>query len=451
MSSYNAIFIAFGNFFRQGCFFIAQIVIANSIGIGSFGLYSTLFSIMLVWEAFGSFGTRMSLWKHIAKKKFLPQDNIIFYVAVRAIIALACIFVSLIVLLVIDVDEIKYLFYFLIIILINQSTFDWIFLSRSETKKVVIYNISAGIIYVAILSLYFAIDDSIIFLPLIFSVSFLIPGIYLIKNDIARLKDLKISSLFRFQKTIIRFSINFFGYDLIQRIYLALPLVLTYFLTTPSLAGEFRLVSLIIMLAVTLSTSLAFGFFNKIVINNHNERGNSIAKALILTTILIVPIAFYAGDVLSLNFIKNYIPNVIEVANILYAANILIFIALSNILRELFIPLGRILISSISFGIFFISFSVLIFHYEINSIKTLINFLVISEILSLIFLTFFLFELSILKNILAICYKQSFVIFFVFLICLIAIKFNLGIYSTIFALLHLILVYKYITKLRPND
>ena len=369
----------------------------------------------------------------------------------RAIIALACIFVSLIVLLVIDVDEIKYLFYFLIIILINQSTFDWIFLSRSETKKVVIYNISGGIIYVAILSLYFAIDDSIIFLPLIFSVSFLIPGIYLIKNDIARLKDLKISSLFRFQKTIIRFSINFFGYDLIQRIYLALPLVLTYFLTTPSLGGEFRLVSLIIMLAVTLSTSLAFGFFNKIVINNYNERGNSIAKALILTTILIVPIAFYAGDVLSINFIKNYIPNVIEVANIIYAANILIFIALSNILRELFIPLGRILISSISFGIFFISFSVLIFHYEINSIKTLINFLVISEILSLIFLTFFLFEFSILKNILAICYKQNFVIFFVFLICLIAIKFNLGIYSTIFALLHLILVYKYITKLRPND
>ena len=227
--------------------------------------------------------------------------------------------------------------------------------------------------------------------------------------------------------------------------------MLTYFLTTPSLAGEFRLVSLIIMLAVTLSTSLAFGFFNKIVINNYNERGNSIAKALILTTILIVPIAFYAGDVLSINFIKNYIPNVIEVANIIYAANILIFIALSNILRELFIPLGRILISSISFGIFFISFSVLIFHYEINSIKTLINFLVISEILSLIFLTFFLFEFSILKNILAICYKQNFVIFFVFLICLIEIKFNLGIYSTIFALLHLILVYKYITKLRPND
>ena len=92
------------------------------------------------------------------------------------------------------------------------------------------------------------------------------------------------------------------------------------------------------MLAVTLSTSLAFGFFNKIVINNYNERGNSIAKALILTTILIVPIAFYAGDVLSINFIKIYIPTV-KKTNIIYAY-ILIFIALSNILRELLYPLG---------------------------------------------------------------------------------------------------------------
>ena len=191
MTSYNAIFIAFGNFFRQACFFLAQIHIANSIGIGSFGLYSTLFSIILIWEAFGSLGTRVSLWKHIAKKPFYDDSKIIFYVVSRLIIAFICLALSYVFLSLVNFDESKFLFYFLIIILFNQSTFDWIFLSKGEASKVVIYNITAGILYLTSLYIYFLFDNNILMLPFIFSLSLLLPGLYLIKNDIFNFKAFK--------------------------------------------------------------------------------------------------------------------------------------------------------------------------------------------------------------------------------------------------------------------
>ena len=113
MTSYNAIYIAFGNFFRQACFFLAQIHIANSIGIGSFGLYSTLFSIILIWEAFGNLGSRMSLWKHIAKKSLHDDNKIIFYFITRFIIAFTCLVLSYLFLSLVNFDESKFLVYFL--------------------------------------------------------------------------------------------------------------------------------------------------------------------------------------------------------------------------------------------------------------------------------------------------------------------------------------------------
>ena len=451
MTSYNAIFIAFGNFFRQACFFLAQIHIANSIGIGSFGLYSTLFSIILIWEAFGSLGTRVSLWKHIAKKPFYDDSKIIFYVVSRLIIAFICLALSYVFLSLVNFDESKFLFYFLIIILFNQSTFDWIFLSKGEASKVVIYNITAGILYLTSLYIYFLFDNNILMLPFIFSLSFLLPGLYLIKNDIFNFKAFKLISLFRFQKILIMHSKVYFGYDLIQRIYLSLPIILTFYVTNPALAGEFRLVSLIIMLAVTLSTSLAFGFFNKIISYKNRDQNNSLSKALLLIFILVIPPSFYFEDILSINFFRIHIPNILDISDILYAVNVLGFIAFANILRELLLPLGKTSISSTSLVIFFIIFTILTFSYEVDSIITLINFLVISEIFSLIFMLIYVNVISLCFHLIKNIYSDAYIFFSLVLLCTLSLFFELRTISIVMPIMHLFLVYRYVIKSRVNE
>lgn len=451
MTSYNAIYIAFGNFFRQACFFLAQIHIANSIGIGSFGLYSTLFSIILIWEAFGNLGSRMSLWKHIAKKSLHDDNKIIFYFVTRLIIAFTCLVLSYLFLSLVNFDESKFLVYFLIIILFNQSTFDWIFLSKGETSKVVIYNITAGMFYLTFLYIYFLFNNNILFLPFVFSLSFFLPGMYLIKNDILNFKGFKFTYLLKFQKILIAHSKVYFGYDLIQRIYLSLPIILTFYVTNPILAGEFRLISLIIMLAVTLSTSLAFGFFNKIASHKNRDKNNSLSKALLLILILVIPLSFYFEDVLSINFLRIYIPKILDVNDIVYAVSILGFIAFANILRELLLPLGKTSTASISLVIFFIVFTILTFSYEVDSIITLINFLVISEILSLMFMLIYINVISLCLNLFQNIYENAYIIFSILILGLLSLLYELQTISLLMPLIHLFLVYRYVIKSRPNE
>ncbi len=450
MTSYNAIFIAFGNFFRQACFFLAQILIANSIGIGSFGLYSAFFSIMLILEAFGSLGTRMSLWKHIAKKITINESKIIFYVLARFILAFVFVVIAYFILSIFNFRESEYLLFFLIIILFNQSTFDWIFLARGETQKVVSYNMAAGLIYLVFLYFYFLFYKNILFLPLIFSLSFLIPGIFLMRKEIFNFRFFNFKTLLRFQRILIFHSKEYFGYDLIQRLYLSLPIILTFYATSSSLAGEFRLISLVIMLAVTLSTSLAFGYFNKIAVHDSKDKNYPISGAIVLIFILVIPLSFYFENIVSIDFFQGVIPDIIEIENIIYAVNLLGFIAFANILRELYVPMGKVIISSISYIIFFVCFSVLVIYKDASSIISLINFLVISEAISLLFMIFMINTYSLFLRFIENLYYDRYIIILLSLICLISFFLDLGIYSIFMLIVHAIAVQKYITKVRHD-
>ena len=448
MASYNALIIALGNFFRQACFFLAQILIAKNIGLDSFGFYSFLFSIALIWEAFGSLGTRMSLWKHVAKNKKVDTSPIFLYFFSRLMLASICVFISFIFLSSLNNESSYYFLFFLIIIFFNQSTFDWIFLSMNDVKKVFIYNFLAGILYLSFLNIFFIFSINIIYLPAIFSASFLFPGIILASKFFSSLKIPSRRVIFRFIRRLVFFSKNFFLFDIIQRTYLSLPIILTFFATTPSLAGEFRLISLVLMLAVTLSTSLAFGFFNKIA-ERDSVKIIPISKATFLTILLLAPLSIYSSGISELTFLKNYFSPLIDLNNLLLILKVLVFISISNLIRELMIPLGNIKTSVISYITFFTIFLSLFAINEINSIKQIIIYIVISEVFSLLAILF-LTRLGIYKHLSRIFLASWTRYFALILLSLIPIFIDLSYLLFVIPVFHLIIVVEYIYKTRKN-
>ena len=172
---------------------------------------------------------------------------------------------------------------------------------------------------------------------------------------------------------------------------------------------------------------------------------------LLLILILVIPLSFYFEDVLSINFLMMYIPKILDVNDIVYAVSMLGIIAFANILRELLLPLGKTSTASISLVIFFVVFTILTFSYEVDSIITLINFLVISEILSLMFMLIYINVISLCLNLFQNIYENAYIIFSILILGLLSLLLELQTISLLMPLIHLFLVYRYVIKSRPNE
>ena len=384
--------ISGGNLFRQLVTFIGQLYIVKKLGVSSFGELTFAFSIYMVMAGIGDFGTRIYSWKQVLATKTELRSKITsrlwcertIFVSLFSLLFVLCILIFI-------RGHLKYLLLlYAICVVMNQATFDWVFLSLEKIVHVFFFNSASGLIYLFLLFSMVQSKNDIFGVPVAFFLSYLIPAVFLFGEDLwsflKKTSPVKFKELVHSSMRIPLKSHQFMYYELFQRLYLIAVFLVAWHFYSKKIIGEFRISQLLFVLVSTLSVYLGVSFFNKV----HEESitqssGLKVVHGVVAILLIVIPISI-TGIFLVIPVIKIYFGENFQLKPLQILFWGLLLPVLSNFIRETVVAAGFSRASILSYisSIAVVVFS--IFFYHPNSIVFLALTLLLGEGIGLIVL-----------------------------------------------------------------
>ncbi len=391
----NFLSISGGNIIRQITTFLAQMLIAKHAGSSAFGLLTLAFSVYFILAGFGDMGSRLYCWNTVLKeepeKRLDAAFRLLFYR-----IALVCIIILPINIVIFFVSKGQLallLHMYTIAIIFNQVAFDWFFLSLDKIKPLFFFNAMSGIFYLVGVAVLVESSKDIIYVPIIFAISYAIPAAFLIGKEWIKkcMSIAKQKQTVEFIKNILQLpfhSYRYFFYDILQRAYNIFIFMLAGIYYNNKIIGEFRVAHLMYFFIVTLSIFLGASYFNR-VSEEVRKRGKTslIGNGVGLILLLILPLSLAGQDVVPL-FVKGYFgkqyENTLSVISLLLYA--LLIPAFGNFIREVAVSTKYSSIAAWSLAVTIFVSSIMLIFYHPESLYYLGLVLIIGELSGLILL-----------------------------------------------------------------
>lgn len=385
-----------GNLLRQLSTVAGQLYVVRKTGVHAFGELTIAFSVYLLMAGISDFGARLYCWKAVlsaeveerplvAIKMWIARTTLGFLFLVPIVLGVILLCHGLLKLL---------LLLYSFGVLANQATFDWFFLSLNRITSLFIFNLSSGLLYLFFLVFLVHSESSIYWVPISFSISYLLPALALMWRDLSKygifiLFSEKLKSL-RTAMQIPAKSFQFFYYDFLQRIYNSFVFIVAWNFYSKSDLGTFRVAHLLFILVSSLSIYLGMSFFNKV----HEEHvdGNPgiwIARGIVAIFLVILPFSIGGYDIIA-PFVRLIMGTQYNMQPLEILLAGLSIPALGNFIRETAVASGHSLISITSYAFSILITTVLIIAYHPDSLGFLSGEILVGELVGLIVLFGFL-------------------------------------------------------------
>jgi O-antigen/teichoic acid export membrane protein len=330
----NFLLIGGGNFLRQFATFLAQILVARSVGETAFGQLTTAFSWMLLMVGLGDFGARLYFWRELTR---LPEDQRearASHLLWRhlAFSALPLIPVNLLIGWAAPWPLALYLHAYSIAMLFNQTAFDWWFLGQERYGRLLVFNVVSSLILLAGCVVLIHSSNDAVWFALLFSLSFALPGLGLTARRLHKPDWQDLRSFWRLPALSYRYAL----YDWVQRLYTAFLPLLAWQIFDSATVAHFRIAYLFYALASTASVYLGSAIFNRMSrTDDEDQRKRHLGELACYLVLAVVPLSALAR-VAAAGFVPLFLPPAygLSLPHIAILASWLVLPAMANFLRE---------------------------------------------------------------------------------------------------------------------
>ena len=351
------IFVSGGNIVRQLLVFIAQLYIVRKLGVHSYGELTIVFSLYLVIAGISDFGSRIYCWKEVLASdlKDRPAVAIKKWMARTSLAALFLLPILLGISLFFRGSIETLLLLYATAILANQASFDWFFLALDRKLSLFLFNTVSGILYLLILFFILRSERDLIFVPIAFIVSYVLPAGVLMGKDLWNSggqyfrSSRELVGIFRDGASIPSRSRPYFLYDFMQRLYTTAIFIVAWKFFSKSMIGQFRVAHLLFTFIASMAIYLGASLFNKV----HEEKsgknsGETISYGIAAIILIILPFSIF-GYGITAPFARLLLKSQFDKSSLLILIGGLSLPALGNFIRETAVAAGHTRFSTLSY------------------------------------------------------------------------------------------------------
>lgn len=272
---------------------------------------------------------------------------------------------------------------FSILLLFNQSNFDWILISQDNFFSFFAFSLLSGLLYFCFIYLFLKSSEQIYYIPLFLSLSYLVPGFFLVGKFIY-VSSYKLS--IKRMLNLVFLSFRYMTLNVFERLYSMAIFIFASWFIGYSIVGEFRIAHIFYSFISSIAIFLGMAMFNNAFIHSSSyKRYNIINEINFLIVLILFPLIFLNSKILS--YILSYIPNdsyLLKNSALFLVPYVLIIPAIANFSRQIIIATSKNIFSTISYGItILVSLLFILFLKKINS-DILLYILSISDLLGII-------------------------------------------------------------------
>ena len=343
----GVLYIGGGNAIRQGLTFASQVILASSLGEAAFGELTVAFAVFLIMAGLGDLGTRLYAWRRVAilhgpegareaVRLFLARLQVSLAVAILLNVGIGILAEGRVQLL---------LHLYTVGVVMNQTAFDWVFLSRGRYRDNFWFTVASGVIYIAAVVLFVRDTSHVYWVPVLFTASYALPGVFFLRLNL-RGTSIPPGSFRIAPRELVAMVIgnrHLLAYDLLQRGYsVAIILAASLFYSASEIA-RFRIAHLVYNFVAALGIYVAAAVFNRVA-REAASRSEPIAvsNGVLLVLCFFLPLGVFGDEVLALPlgmFLGEGYERSFAVLDILI--RFVALAALANFAREVTVSAGR--------------------------------------------------------------------------------------------------------------
>ena len=381
--------IGFGGVLRQGLTFLAQLVVAKSLGSGSFGEIAYAYSLYLVLAGVGDLGTRLYCWRTTATSNGIERERLAIELfrqrlILSGFVAVALFFVAP---LPYHGSLAKLVAAYMVPVACNQASFDWIFLSLERYRNLLVFQAATGVLYFASICVLVRTPSQAVLVPLLFAVSYGIPGFFLVAPQLGRLADgsRRMGQRVRAALSLPLRSWRFVPYDMLQRIYTAFTLLVMQPFYPNAVLGEFRVAFLVYAFVASVAVYFASSHFNRV--SRAAAAGNGIvdvSSGVWTIVAVLVPVALVGQPLIAapLQWVLAGRYALFLRALVVLMPSIAL-VAVVNFLREILVSAGEVWVSVASYAVTIVLTCALVAWLHPQDLSVLTGLVVAGEVAGL--------------------------------------------------------------------